>query len=189
MHRRNFIALTLPACLPAAASLNGRWRSVTTSRGGIGAVYFQPNGAARYSSAAIVAIGYQPDGNQIILGGQPVGVGWHPDGRLQFNFGGNQVEDYVRQGKLVDPERPLLGEWKGLRTMQGRQLPVTLQFHANGQALMVIFLKTLAGRYTTAPGGEWTLALPSLPPRTITEASGQLTITAAGGDPHQFARF
>jgi hypothetical protein len=162
---------------------------VTTTRGGIGAVYdFSPNGGATYSSAAIVEMPYQQDGNQIILGGQPIGIGWHPDGQLQFNYGNNQVEDYLREGKMVNAANPLLGEWKGSRVMQGQRLPVTLQFRTSNSALLVILLKTQAGRYQPA-ADSWTLTLPALPARTITEGGGQLTITAAGGDPHQFARF
>jgi hypothetical protein len=174
----------------AAPALAGRWRSVTTTRGGIGAVYdFRATGVAAYSSAAIVDMDYQASPGQISMGGQAVGMGWHPDGRLQFNYGGNNVEDYTRQGKVVDPATPLLGEWKGTRLMAGRPVPVLLQFHPANRALLVMYLKTQTGRYQSS-GDAWVITLPSLPARSVTPAAeGQITITANGGDPHQFARF
>jgi hypothetical protein len=190
MVRRKLLALALPAILPGATPLLGRWRSATTTRGGIGAVYdFKPTGIATYSSVAIVDSEYRQDGGQLWLSGQTIGVGWHPDGRLQFNHGGNQVEDFIRQGKVVDTGHPLRGEWKGTRMMAGRPLPVTLQFHANGQALSVIYLKTQPGRYQPAAEGRWTLTIPPLPARTVSEGVDELTITAVGGDPHRFLRF
>lgn len=189
MNRRSLLALALPSFALGATPLTGRWRSVKTTGGGIGAVYdFSPNGSATYSSAAIVEMVYQQEGNQITLGGQPIGIGWHPDGRLQFNYGNNHVEDYTRQGKVVDAANPLLGEWKGNKVMQGQRVPMLLQFRGGNAALLMILFKTQSGHYH-ASAGSWTLTLPSLPARTITENDGRLTITAAGGDPHQFTRF
>ncbi len=188
MDRRSCLLLAFPASLSGASPLAGRWRSVTTTRGGIGAVYeFRSNGRATYSSVALVDMEYQLAGNQLTLGGQAVGVGWHADGRMQLNFGQGQVEDFTRQGKVTEATQPLLGEWKGRREMAGRRAPVSLQFHANRRAVMAVFLKSVAGQYLVT-GDGWTLTLPGLPSRRITAEPEQLVIQAVNGDPHRFAR-
>jgi hypothetical protein len=194
MRRRSLVVLTVHSLCCGTPSIVGRWRSVTTTRGGIGAVYdFQANGKAAYSSAAIVETDFRLSGNQLTLGEVPVGIGWHPDGRLQFNHGNGELENFTREGKPVDAERPLLGEWTGNRMMEGRRIPVTMQFQAGDRALLVIYLRTVLGRYQpgTAPNGKWTVTLPPLPARVVDldTSSGQLTITASGGDPYQFSRF
>jgi len=193
MDRRLFL-LAASIGLQGASPIRGRWRSVTTTQGGIGGVYeFRADGTAMYRSAALVEMDYRLTGSQLSLGGQAASVGWHDDGRLQINFGNESREDFVRQGAVADAARPLLGEWLGSRTMEGRRLPVTFQFHGNDRALLAVYLRTVTGRYRTAGGAEgaWTMTLPSLPARSIhfDAASGQLTIQAAGGDPHAFVRF
>ncbi len=189
MKRRQFLALPIPMLLVGASPIVGRWRSVTTTKGGIGAVYdFKANGSVAYSSAALVESEFSLDGQVLTLGGQRVGIGWHPDGRLQLNFGQDVVEDYSRKGAVVDAANPLLGEWEGSRNMAGRKIPVSMKFAAGNRALMVLFLKTVVGRYQGG-AGPWTLTLPSLPPRqVVASAGGTLTITASGGDPHEFSR-
>ncbi|MCX6613347.1 MAG: hypothetical protein NTW74_21170 [Acidobacteria bacterium] len=189
MKRRQFLVLPIPALLAGASPIVGRWRSVTTTKGGIGAVYdFRANGSVAYSSTALVESEFSVDGQVLTLGGQRVGIGWHPDGRLQFNFGQNVVEDYSRKGEVVDAANPLLGEWAGSRDMAGRKIPVSMQFRAGNRALMVLFLKTVVGRYQGG-AGPWTMTLPSLPARqAVAGADGTLTITASGGDPHPFSR-
>jgi len=161
---------------------------MTTTKGGIGAVYeFFANGRASYTSAALVEGDYRQDGNQLTFAGQGIGFGWHPDGRLQLNFGNSQLEDYLRQGKMADPGNPLLGEFRGSRQMGGASVPVTLQFKDNNRALFAIYLKTVNGRYQATDSG-WSMTIASMPERSITRdpASGYLTITAAGGDSHAF---
>jgi hypothetical protein len=163
---------------------------VETTKGGIGAVYdFRPDGSASYSSAALVEMDYRLAGNLLTLGDQRAGIGWHPDGRLQLNYGGDQLEDFVRQGKAEAPES-LLGEWHGSRVMAGRKLPVTLQFRKDGRALLVIELSTQMGRYNVSEGG-WVLTLPTLPRRKVSQDIGveKIGIQVEGGDRHEFERF
>ncbi len=188
MKRRELMLLTLPAILDGAEPIVGRWRSVTTTKGGIGAVYdFRANGSVAYSSAALVDLEYGLEGQVLTIGGQRVGIGWHADGRLQLNFGQDVIEDFSRKGEIVDAAQPLLGEWAGRRVMAGRKIPVSMQFRAGNRALMVLFLKTVLGRYQGG-AGPWTLTLPSLPPRRVVAGTGGLTIAAAGGDVHEFVR-
>ena len=49
-------------------SLIGRWRSVETSKGGIGAVYhFHADGTVDFSPGAIVDMPYRVEGDQVIF--------------------------------------------------------------------------------------------------------------------------
>ena len=49
-------------------NLTGRWRSVETSQGGIGAVYqFHADGTVDFSPGAIVDMPYRLEGDQLIL--------------------------------------------------------------------------------------------------------------------------
>ena len=188
MRRRPFFFLAFSPLLSAEPEIVGRWRSMTTTQGGIGAIYeFMANARASYTSAALVEGDYRQDGNQLTFAGQGIGFGWHPDGRLQLNFGKDQLEDYTRQGKAPDPGNPILGEFRGTRLMGGVSVPVTLQFKNNNRALFAIHLKTVNGRYQAVDGG-WSMTIASMPERRISRdpASGYLTITAAGGDPHSF---
>ena len=190
MNRRELMLLAIPSFLSGASPIVGRWRSVTTTKGGIGAVYdFRANGSVAYSSAALVDLEYSLEGQVLTVGGQRVGIGWHTDGRLQLNFGQNAIEDYSRKGEVVDAAQPLLGEWAGHRFMAGRQIPVTMLFRAGGRSLTVLYLKTTMGRYQGG-AGPWTLTLPALPSRRVVAgADGSLTIRVSGGDDHQFVRF
>lgn len=195
MERRDLLLLAPALLAPAhsaATPVAGRWRSLETTKGGIGAVYDITAGLrATYSSCAIVEMDYRLDDKVLTLGDQRVGIGWHADGGLQFAYGTNQIEDYTRQGKIVDPARPILGEWKGVRVMGGNRLPATLQFRESNKALLVIFLRSAAGQLAPKSTASWSLALPSLPSRRIVHdrAADRLTITLDGGDPHLFARF
>jgi hypothetical protein len=193
MQRRTFLtSLLLPALSRGSVppTVAGRWRSVTTTKGGIGAVYdFRPNGTGSYSSAALVDLPYQLTGDQLTLGPDAIGIGWHKDGRLQFNYGKGRLEDFARLGKTVDPAKPLLGDWSRSQIMAGRSVPVILQFREGGSALYAVLIKTQAGRL--AGSGPWTMTLANLPEREIAHdaGSGQLTITVKQGDPHRFERF
>jgi len=190
MKRRLFLASFLLPFLQGQDTITGRWRSVTTTKGGIGAVYvFKPGGSVRYSSAALVDTPYRREGQTLTLGDQVVGMGWHPDGRLQFNYGQGVLEDYTRVGKQPDQAEPLIGEWQGTRDFSGRALPVRLIFHQDGQAAMHLEIRTLTGRYQPLPKGGWRMQVPGLPSRTIFATGDEITIQLDGGDIHTFRRF
>lgn len=191
MTRRNLLLIALPAIGADGLPFAGRWRSVTTTQGGIGAVYeFAGNGAASYSSCAIGELGYRQEGSQLSIDGKAVGMGWHPDGRLQLNYGQNMLEDFTRFGDVVDSANPLLGEWRGSRVMAGKRLPTIYQFQKDGRIQFVVKIRSYQGRCVSS-GAGWRLALPSLPVRSIRHeaASDQLVIQVAGGDAHPFRRF
>jgi len=143
----------------SAANLIGRWRSVETSKGGIGAVYqFHSDGTVDFSPGAIVEIPYRVEGDQLILppatttGPEVKSVlSWPRDRVMRIAMLG-VVTEYQRQGGPVDPRDPLLGEWLTFREMDGRQMPEEMFFYPDGKGLLVIRFTTQLGRYSLTDG-------------------------------------
>src|SRR5438445_332092 len=116
------VALIVLAALGAEVSsgIVGRWRSLETSHGGIGAMYdFHANGVVGFSPGAIVEITYRLDGDQFVFrplsGDQPEQkqpMKWQ--GENKFRVGsGDQAFELTRSGNQVDSSNRLLGEWSG----------------------------------------------------------------------------
>ena len=141
-----------------AASLIGRWRSVETSKGGIGAVYeFRADGTIDFSPCAIVDMPYRLEGDQLIL---PPATTTGPEMNSTLTWPSNDVlrmstqgqnEEYQRQGK-ADPRDRLLGEWLTSREMDGQRMPVQMFFYPGGKSLLVIRFTTQHGRYSVTNG-------------------------------------
>ncbi len=146
-----------PATTPAA-NLVGRWRSVETSKGGIGAVYqFRGDGTVDFSPGAIVDMPYRVEGDQLIL---PPDTTTGPEMKTTLTWPSNDVlrmstqgqsETYQRQGK-ADPRDRLLGEWLTSREMDGQKMPTEIFFYPAGKSLLVIRFTTQHGRYTVTNG-------------------------------------
>jgi hypothetical protein len=141
-----------------AAALIGRWRSVETSKGGIGAVYeFHANQTIEFSASAIVDMPYRVEGDQLIL---PLAtttrpeiastLAWPSNDVLRMSVQG-QTEEYRRQG-AADPRDRLLGEWLGSRESGGHQVAVQMFFYPGGKSLLVIRFTTRRGRYSITNG-------------------------------------
>jgi hypothetical protein len=147
-----------PPTTDSAAALLGRWRSVETSKGGIGAVYyFQANGTVEFSPGAIVDMPYRVEGNQVIFPpattkGPEVNftLSWSGDRVMRLSAPG-QVNEYQRQG-APDPRVPLLGEWLGSREMDGRKMPEEMFFYPAGKSLLLILFTTQSGHYSVTNG-------------------------------------
>jgi hypothetical protein len=157
-----FAALPLATAQPPAtnpvASLIGRWRSVETSKGGIGAVYqFRADGTIDFSPGAIVDMPYRVEGDQLIL---PPATTTGPEMKTTLTWPSNDVlrmstqgqsEEYRRQGK-ADPRDRLIGEWLTSREMDGQKMPTEIFFYPVGKSLLVIRFTTQHGRYTVTNG-------------------------------------
>ena len=142
----------------APANLTGRWRSVETSQGGIGAVYqFHADGTVDFSPGAIVDMPYRIEGDQLIL---PPGTANSPETKSKLTVSGDvlrlavadHVSEYHRRGKVQDLRDPMLGEWLGSREMHGRQMIEQMFFYPGGKSLLVILFTTQRGIYSTAAG-------------------------------------
>jgi hypothetical protein len=142
------------------ADLLGRWRSVETSQGGIGAVYyFQADGAVEFSPGAIVEMPYRLEGDQVIF---PPGTTNGPETKFTLSWSSDRVmrlttqghvDEYRRQGSAgPDPRDPLSGEWLGSREMASRQMPQEIFFYPDGRSLLLILFTTQRGRYSATNG-------------------------------------
>ena len=139
-------------------TLTGRWRSVETSQGGIGAVYqFHANGTVEFSPGALVDAPYRIAEDQLIL---PPATTGGPGTESKLTVSGDvlrlavedHVSEYHRHGKVQDLRDPLLGEWLGSREMDGRQLLEQMFFYPGGKSLLVILFTTQRGIYSTTGG-------------------------------------
>ena len=167
------------------SDLAGRWRSVQTSKGGIGAMYdFFADGTERFSPGAIVPTQYRLDGDKLTTypqDGPSFTVSWTGADRMRFSVG-SAGEDYTRLGEARDPSNPLIGEWTGKRDMGGQIVAVHWIFNSDSTALLMIRFKTMEGRYQLRDGrldatfgGQPGLSGP------ISLESGILTIRRSGG--------
>jgi hypothetical protein len=133
----------------------GRWRSVETSKGGIGAMYdFNADGTANFSPGAIVRMQYRLDGDRLVTtpaDGPPMKVSWNGANQLRLGIGGNS-ESYTRLGLQPDSANPLIGEWTGSRNMDGQTVVVHWTFGADRSAVMMIRFLSAPGRYQFAGG-------------------------------------
>jgi len=185
----------LPAPSPAT-SLIGRWRSLETSKGGIGAVYqFNADGTLDFSPGAIVDMPYRVEGDQLIL---PPATTTGPEMKSTLTFSGDRVmrmttqgetEEYQRQGAADQRDR-LLGEWLTRREMNGQRMPERMFFYPAGKSLLVILFTTKHGRYSVTNGrliGEWggQIGLDA----TFEIADGVLTLYRSRGRVTKMARY
>jgi hypothetical protein len=190
------LAMAQPPTAGPLANLVGRWRSVETSKGGIGAVYqFNSDGTLDFSPGAIVDMPYRVEGDQLIL---PPATTTGPEMKSTLTWPTNNVlristkgqsEEYQRQG-TADPRDRLLGEWLTWREMDGQRMPTEMFFYPAGKALLVIRFTTQQGRYSVTNGrlvGEFGGRVGLDGPFDF--ANGVLTIHRSGGRVTKLARY
>lgn len=137
-------------------SIVGRWRSLTTSEGGIGALFeFHADGVVDYSPGAVVESDYRVDGDELILpSGTKDGpeqrqvIEWLGEDHFRLKADGAAGDELSRSGTRADPKRPIVGEWTGTREMAGQQVDIRWFFYANGKTLLLVPFVTQHGRYT-----------------------------------------
>jgi hypothetical protein len=136
-------------------SIVGRWRSVETSRGGIGAMYeFRADGTFSFSPGAIVDMPYRLDGDRIVF---PPATANGAEEKSKLEWSGQDVfrmdgNSYRREGARPDAAHPLTGEWAGEFQMSGRAMERRLIFDSSGHCLMLIAFLTQNGTYTAQAG-------------------------------------
>jgi len=151
-----FSLLVCSAAAQDASQLVGRWRSVETSKGGIGAMYdFKADGTIRLSPGVIVSMQYRRDGERLTFApydGIAYTVKWNGDDRMQLTINGTGSEDYTRLGVGRDPQNKLVGEWTGSRDMDGKKVLVHWIFGDDSNATLMIRFLTQVGNYTVQNG-------------------------------------
>jgi hypothetical protein len=174
-----------------AGQLVGRWRSVETSKGGIGAMYdFNADGTVNFSPGAIVPSQYHVEGDRLTFypsDGMYFTLSWTDDDHLRMAMKGAGSEDYtrlgVRQSRQGDrSQEKLQGEWTGSRDMDGTKVLVHWVFGPDLNGLMMIRFLTQVGTYTVQ-NGRLVASFAGKPglDGTITNANGVLSINRSGG--------
>jgi hypothetical protein len=139
----------------------GRWRSLETSKGGIGVIYqFRANGDVDYSPGAVVETTYRIEGNQLWIhdanaGGseQKLKIKWIGENKFRLepqsgSTGETAVSELTRKGERRDSKNPIIGEWTGTQDMRGHKLPMIWLFYPEGKSLFLMPFTPQHGHYT-----------------------------------------
>ena len=181
----------------ARANLIGRWRSLETSRGGIGSmITFREGGALEFSPGAVVEVPYRIEGDQLILpGGKKDAaesrekIAWLGDDKLRLDVPPGPGIELTRAGERESATEPILGEWHGKSEMAGQEVDVLYFFQREGRCLLLIPFTRQTGKYSIDKGRihmEW----PNCPiPEAEFAVDGDVLILAADGRKSRYARY
>lgn len=139
----------------SSASIVGRWRSLETTKGGIGQIWeFRSDGTFDFSMGAVVNMPWRIENNQLVLppdtnDGPEVkaNLKWLGDDKLRLETEWSSTE-LKRVGDRPDPDHPMLGEWIENREMGGLNFEAHYLFYARGEVLLVMPFKIEHGSYT-----------------------------------------
>lgn len=150
------------------ADLLGRWRSLETSSGGIGAMFeFREGNLVNFSPGAVVPMSYRIDGDELTLPSatkdgaeQKVKVEWRGNDQLRLSFdalvksrtGEAHWKELSRRGVMPDSKTPIVGEWVGSREMPDGNHEFRYLFYPRGKVLFLIPFRTQQGTYTVRDG-------------------------------------
>lgn len=190
-------AAALGAADKTPAGLTGRWRSLETSRGGIGSmITLREGGALEFSPGAVVEIPYRIEGDQLILAGGSKDASenrqkivWLADDKLRLDAKSGPGIELTRAGARESVSKPILGEWHGTREMGGQEVSVLYFFQREGRSLLLVPFVTQTGRYTTDKSHihlEW----PNCPiPEAAFAVDGDVLTLTADGRTSRYARY
>jgi hypothetical protein len=166
----------------SSASIVGRWRSLETSKGGLGAVYeFRPDGTVDFSPGAIVEMQWRVENNQLVVPPGTVGgdeqkytLQWFSDSKLGLKTEAG-VTELTRLGERSHADKPIVGEWIEHREMAGRNLEAHWLFYLNSKLLFIMPFAIQHGSYTMS-GSALHLKMPGLRPESRFEVKDNLLI-------------
>jgi hypothetical protein len=185
---------------PGSAALLGRWRSLATSRGGIGSMLeFRAGGVVDFSPGAVVELRYRIEGDQLVLPAATIGgpeqretVTWLSDDRIRLRSAaaGDPGEEFARQGSRASAAEPIVGEWIGSRDMADHKVKVMYFFAPSGAGLLLIPFVTGSGSYSL-DHDTIHLALPNRAPAdmAIKVEGDVLTFTTSDAHETRFKRY
>ena len=159
-------SVALLACVPfdlpraasaqqtSSATIVGRWRSLETSKGGIGTILeFRSDGTLDFSPGAVVPMPWRIENAQLILPSattngpeQKYTLKWLGRNTLRWESPQGSTE-LARVGDPPDPANPILGEWIENREMNGRPMVARYLFYPRGELLLLIPFATQRGSY------------------------------------------
>jgi hypothetical protein len=183
----------------SSGSIVGRWRSLETSKGGIGAVFeFRSDGTADFSPGAVVEMPWRIENNQLILppetdGGaeRKANLKWLGDNKLSLVSEAAVIE-LARVGEPANAGNPIIGEW-----IQGHWVGLNLEarylFYPGGKLLFVMPFAIHHGSYTIS-GSALHFSFPTWTPTPgnfrFKLTDNVLTLSAPkGGNESHFARY
>ncbi|HEY6391305.1 MAG TPA: hypothetical protein VIX89_08510 [Bryobacteraceae bacterium] len=140
----------------ASTKLLGRWRSLETSKGGIGAMFeFRKDGVVDYSPGAVVEMKYRIEGDQLVLPPATINgpelketMEWPGKDKLRLKASGGPWVELTRAGPAPDVKNPILGEWTSSREMAGKTMEVRYLFYSAGKGLLLIPFLKQSGSYS-----------------------------------------
>jgi hypothetical protein len=181
----------------SAAGIVGRWRSVETSKGGIGVIFeFHSDGTVDFSPGAIVEMQWRIENDQLILpsateGGaeQKQTMKWLSDNKLSLGSGADVVE-LTRAREQTNAEIPIIGEWIGSREMDGHKLEFRWLFSSGGKGLFLMPFVTQHGSYTIS-GSALHLEVPQVNSEFMLEVTDSLLTLSKPDGSHadRYARY
>jgi hypothetical protein len=137
--------------------LVGRWRSLATSRGGIGStLVFRKGGVVEYSLGAVVEMPYRVEGTQLIFPADTKAgpelrqtITWLPKNRVRLTTAGEPGTELTRSDSRPVGADTIVGEWRSVREVGGHQLEVLYLFYPTGRSLLLMPFRTEQGRYSS----------------------------------------
>ena len=132
----------------SSESIAGRWRSLETSKGGIGALFeFRDGGVVVFSPGAVVEMPYRVERGELVL---PPATHTGPEQRIRITItdkdqlgleppGAGPVRIELRRvGTKRESDDPLVGEWLGERDFGGHVVEARYIFYGNRKCLLLI---------------------------------------------------
>jgi hypothetical protein len=185
---------------PPSASIVGRWRSLETSKGGIGAIIeFRSDGTVDFGPGAVLDVPWRIENNQLVLPPattsgeeQKYTLQWLNDNKLGLRTGAS-VTELARVGSRANVDNPIIGEWIEHREMAGRNLEARWLIYQGGKLLFIMPIVTQHGSYTIS-GSALHIILQGPKPESRFESfelSDNLLILSEpeGGNQDRYARY
>jgi hypothetical protein len=183
------------------SKLVGRWRSLETSQGGIGAMLeFHADGTVDFSPGAVVETSYRTEGNLLMLPSdtksgreQKMTIEFVGEDKLRLGPADNTAPDksveLIRKGARTDPLSLIVGEWTGKRDMGAHQVEIRWLFYPTLKSLMLIPFSTDHGRFTVE-GGKIRFELPREKlAEGHFEINGDVLVLPGRNAPSRYARY
>jgi len=184
----------------SSASIVGRWRSLETSKGGIGAlIEFRSDGTADFSPGAVVEMPWRIENNQLIMpsgtnGGaeQRVNLKWLGDNKVSLVSDATSIE-LTRVGDRANASSLIIGEWIQSREMAGRKFEAHYLFYEGGKLLFLMPFVIQHATYTIS-GSALNIIMLSPKPESrsdLFELSDNLLIISRSDSGHKdrYARY